>query len=489
MGSEGRMPEKFGDLRGRPERVEGMSTPPKAQPGTPGEPSSAGERFRSQTLLAALRDRRSRRFGLGMEIPAGPLAYRSRHGPGPLTEEEEAVLAYAGGGVTGLALADLCYAPGQGGNIMSGLVGRTIASGDGIQSVALVVTNDQSTHLLRRPAEMPAAALIELMELGRAERFTEVYRRQRVILKEGRCAPPVEPLMNLDVNRWSAHAAGTTTLLPINDLTLLYINGLLEVFGESTGAFILDERAGFRPAGIGRFARRRGGHLEDDPGRGRIATIQHVERMVAEFAAIEQGMMVQNLALTCEALGLGGYPHFANHEAGWFEALGFRMGTLPVSRFLGMNRLTSGILRLLGRDTPVRYPVALEVGGEMLLRPFCPPGFPSMRQAVEAVVARKQGPAGIFSPGHPLRAWRDGDGVGGQVPRISEVAVEATVAYCEYVWSRYGRFPAHVSPYRTVVAFQAAHLDAEFYDRFYRPEALGAAQRGDYERRHGMTRP
>src|SRR2546427_6806025 len=37
-------------------------------------------------LLTALRERRSRRFGLGMRIPSGPLAYQSRHNPKPLSE-------------------------------------------------------------------------------------------------------------------------------------------------------------------------------------------------------------------------------------------------------------------------------------------------------------------------------------------------------------------------------------------------------------------
>ena len=36
-------------------------------------------------LLDALTKRRSRRFGLGMKMPAGPLAYQSRHAPFPLT--------------------------------------------------------------------------------------------------------------------------------------------------------------------------------------------------------------------------------------------------------------------------------------------------------------------------------------------------------------------------------------------------------------------
>ena len=33
--------------------------------------------------------------------------------------------------------------------------------------------------------------------------------------------------------------------------------------------------------------------------------------------------------------------------------------------------------------------------------------------------------------------------------------------------------------------FQASHLDVEFYDRFYRPEALAASQREHLARWHG----
>src|SRR3989442_685988 len=121
----------------------------------------------SYPLLKALRERRSRRFGLGMKIPAGPLAFASRHPSRPLTQDEEAALVFAACGVTGHALADLTYAPGEGGNIMGGLVARTIASGDGLQTVALILTNDEGTHLIRRPRELPAGEIPELIELGR----------------------------------------------------------------------------------------------------------------------------------------------------------------------------------------------------------------------------------------------------------------------------------------------------------------------------------
>jgi hypothetical protein len=41
-----------------------------------------------------------------------------------------------------------------------------------------------------------------------------------------------------------------------------------------------------------------------------------------------------------------------------------------------------------------------------------------------------------------------------------------------------------MAPFRTVLRFQAAHLDEEFYERFYRPGALGAAHYAHQARWH-----
>ena len=84
-------------------------------------------------LLKALLERRSRRFGQGMSLNGGPLAYGSAVAPQPLSTEEEAALAFAGCGITGPVLAELPYDSGDaheagGGNIMINLVGRTVAS-------------------------------------------------------------------------------------------------------------------------------------------------------------------------------------------------------------------------------------------------------------------------------------------------------------------------------------------------------------------------
>jgi hypothetical protein len=103
------------------------------------------------TLFEVLRTRRSRRVCLGMSIPAGPFQYSSLHPAVPLTEEQEAALAFAACGITGYALADLSYGPSEGGSMLVGRLGRTVASPDAVNAVAVLVTNDRGTWLLKRP--------------------------------------------------------------------------------------------------------------------------------------------------------------------------------------------------------------------------------------------------------------------------------------------------------------------------------------------------
>ncbi len=436
------------------------------------------------SLLDALRERRSRRFGVGMRMPGGPLAYESRRPAMPLTEEEEALLAFAACGVTGHAMADLDYGPGGGGTILAGLLGRTVASGDALHTVSLFVTNAEATYLLRRPRDFDGAEIPELAELARRGEFTELYRRSRVKVGDGRTAPPLEPLYNLAVNQWSLYDPTATYFLPVNELTHMYINGLLEILDRPTAAFIIDERAGFRPAGLARFGQSRGGHLQDDPRELRSFTIQQVESLVTEFVTIEQGMVLQNLALMTQAMGLGGFPHWAAHPFGWLEALGFRMERLRATRYLGMGPVLRFLAGLLRRDPSVGLAVGLAVGpaggdgdAAPLLAPYCPPFYPSMEAAVRAVVAYKFGPDGVFRGGARFSAFLDPAALAAAASEPSPEAVEATIAFCEYVWRRYGRFPAYQPPFRTVLGYQAGHVDTEFYDRFYRPQALSDTQR------------
>jgi hypothetical protein len=70
---------------------------------TPGLAAAQAEALRELAafpLVEALLGRRSRRFALGDEVPDGPLAYRSRHEPVPLTELERMLVLSAMGGTT-----------------------------------------------------------------------------------------------------------------------------------------------------------------------------------------------------------------------------------------------------------------------------------------------------------------------------------------------------------------------------------------------------
>src|SRR5262245_38066313 len=95
-------------------------------------------------LVDALLNRRSRRFGKGMELDGGPLAFNSVQAPEPLSLEEEAALAFAACGITGYALAELPFDEGKtkesgGGNKMFQFAGRTAASADGLHTYAVFV--------------------------------------------------------------------------------------------------------------------------------------------------------------------------------------------------------------------------------------------------------------------------------------------------------------------------------------------------------------
>lgn len=100
-----------------------------------------------------------------MEIKAGPTQYSSNYEPDPLTEEEQAILAFAACGITGAALVDWSYGPGSGGTMMARSVGRTASSGDAVHTAALFLIDDNATWLARRPQDMEPENFIEETKL------------------------------------------------------------------------------------------------------------------------------------------------------------------------------------------------------------------------------------------------------------------------------------------------------------------------------------
>jgi len=444
----------------------------------------SADRVTSYPLVQALIERRTRRFAKGITLNGGPLKYVSGDRPAPLSLEEEAALAFAACGITGGITAEMPYDSGNEheagtGYVLTNFGGRTVGSADSVHSVAVCVINDDGAWLLKRPQDYPRADIPGLTAAGREHRFVELYEKSRQRISDHRLDVPHETQVVMPFNKWAANAPGTTYYVPVAEMTSLYINLMLMLFDEDLACCLIDERNGFRPAGVGKFTQSKGGYLHDDPSKGRyLITIGYIESYLSELTTIEQGMMLQNLALMTEALGLGGFPHFAGHPFLWLQALGFKMQVLPFTRTVGASRLTRLMAKLLKKEQPYPTALGLERNGEVLMKPFCPPYYRNMEEAVLAFLDQKYAPGtGVYKDGRGTCMWKDGAAVQAGIGRYSQRAVEATIAYCDYVYRRYGRFPAAYGAFHTVLAYQAHHVDTAFYDRFYRPEILSPLHR------------
>src|SRR5215468_6780241 len=134
-------------------------------------------------LFEALYGRRSRRFGLGFEMPEGPFRYRSAHAPVPLSEIEEALLVGAGAGFSGLALWDLpTPAPYRRRS------GRTFPTTRPGGCTALFFTNDDGFYVL--DDKVAATKLNEVETSEERGKLLDIYRAQRRTLKTGRLDIP-----------------------------------------------------------------------------------------------------------------------------------------------------------------------------------------------------------------------------------------------------------------------------------------------------------
>jgi hypothetical protein len=76
---------------------------------------------------------------------------------------------------------------------MSGLVGRTVASADAVQSLALLVTDDTGTWLLRRPQDLDAGQLADVIDMSGRGDVVGMYRLLRVRLSDQRAQIPTQP--------------------------------------------------------------------------------------------------------------------------------------------------------------------------------------------------------------------------------------------------------------------------------------------------------
>jgi hypothetical protein len=391
-------------------------------------------------LFEALYRRRSRRFGLGFEMPEGPFKYKSTHAPVPLTELEEALLVGAGAGFTGLAFWDLPTPPPY-----SSVSGRTFPTTRPGGHTALFWTNDEGLYVL--DDKVAPTRLREVETEQDRGKLLDIYRTQRRTLHRGRLdIPRRAPAMSAH-DHWDSNQPGSTLFLPVCDVSAALISQIAQFVDpalrryapESGGFNIVDDRHGFRPAGTERWLR--SGFLNTD----RVVPLSILERQACYYVFSEPTAICQNMFLATEALGLGGWKHCGFLSLEILERMGFR--------------IVAG-----AGGSPFGNPVGLDG----VFEASCPPWHPTMDAAVDAFFARN--PRATTAP-VPHRMSEQEHRAGAL--RISAEGLACTKAVCNYIHETYGRFPGTTDAMHLMSVMQVHHIDTDYYDRFFGSNAYG----------------
>jgi hypothetical protein len=398
------------------------------------------------SLFDALYGRRSRRFGLGFEMAEGPYRHKSAHAGVPLSETEEALLVAAGAGISGLPLWDLsrpsAYRAGGARTFPS-----TLPSG---RRTALFFTNDAGVHVIDA-TRASASKLREIEGQNEREKILALYRDHRRALRGSRLDIPRRMPPMCGHNLWDSNMPGSTLFMPVCDVTVALISLIVQFVDPALGRFaarpgrgthIVDDRHGFRPAGTEQWLK--DGFLDTE----NVLPLTLLERQACYFTFSEPAAICQNIFLATEALGLGGWMH-----CGYLS--------LEVLRRLGFRIVDAAVL-----PNPI--------GLDGVLEACCPPYYPNMDAAVDAVLApvsrrgsQPTGPVPFLISEEEYRA-------GTVAP--SDEGIACTKAICNYVLDTYGRFPGGVDAMHLMWFMQVHHIDTDFYDRFFRPGAYGPTQ-------------
>jgi hypothetical protein len=409
-------------------------------------------------LFEAIYGRRSRRFGRGFEITEGPFRYTSQHPPVPLSELEEALLVAAGFGVTGIPLWDASRPPAfRGGD------GRVFGSTAHGRRTALFFTNDTGTHVIGPPGAV-ASKLRAVENHDERANVLELYQ-QRKRLSEQRLQIPRRSPPLFGHNMWDCNKEGVTLFVPVCDVSAALISLILNlvdgergryVRGHGGGMNIVDDRNGGRPAGAERWIK--SGLIDE----AKILPLSILERQACYFMFSEPAVICHNMHLATEAIGLGGWMHCGFLSLEIMQTLGFRM---------------------IEPAAPSSYPNP--VGFDGVLEGCCPPYFPNMDAAVDAIIARSARkdrdlppPSGPMAHKMSIEEYRRGN------IEISEEGIACTKAVCNYIYDTYGRFPASVDTMHMMWFMQAHHLDLDYYGKFFHAAACSHTHLTHMERWH-----
>lgn len=409
-------------------------------------------------FLAALCGRRSRRFALGDEIPDGPLAYKSRHEPVPLTELERMMVLSSMGGTTGWHYSitrNERYAPHLA-NYAGAAAGRTFPSAAGFHVAELFCTDDSGTYFF--PTRDAGALVDPAIEQVTIELMIERHRdRLRKLSDERIHLPREEPYLE-GHNTWCVNVVGSLLVIPVADLAQQAIAGLC--FLVQNGYSIYDDVNHRAIPGMEAF----GGLVDlDEP-----MPLTFFDQYMLSEAVAELATSCYAGVLTLQAMGLGGW---------MFDG---------VDRFSMLGASGDPAVPGLGFrfDTDDRWSTPNPTGLEGVFEAMCPPHYPDMAAAVEAFAQRKFGSGGPFNRNTP-GAWSDSPGVRGSAEVHSDEFKACVTTMAQYVFDTFGKWPGTVPTLMILNYVQAHHLDLDFYDHFFKGGSYLGTHADHMARWHG----
>lgn len=423
-------------------------------------------------LIDAISNRRTRRIGKGIQsIPAGSLTYTSNERPQPLTPLEEALLIFCTG-ITGVSLQDMPFQRPDGSDIPLTLYlnipGRAASSPDNVQMTYFFLINDEGTYFLKRPVlENP----IEFWAGGvTPEKVIEIAEMCKVRVLDHRLEYSTRNFpIYMGTNQYLSNLPGSTILVPVQDLSQYYINVLIYLVGQMPQGYRaswIDDWRFYRTAGVKKWVKN--GYLTVDNEKFPPFALGWSNTFRGH---IEADLLLQNVLLMIQAMGLGGWIHAAfpgpillgsPETANYGRGLGFRYHT-PKKTFLRC---------ILKPVTPLPAWLPNPVGLDNVLEGYCPPYYKDMNAAVDAVVALKESkPDGVYrNPLYFNEIFKKPYATDflREVPRDSPETIGVVKDICNYIYDTYDRFPAAIDAmYVPGVWVQAVHCDLEYYDKLY----------------------
>ena len=413
-------------------------------------------------LINGIFGRRSRRFGYGMAIPSGPLAYQSLHAPLPLSDLERALLVSAATGVTGwnFGIPFTVNEPESLSNYSLRLTGRTAPSAASIGTAELFYTDDSGMYLTRTRDVTPER-LREFEGRDDISRIIGISQAATTQLSNKRLDLPREPPHYDEHNLWNSNQPGTTLCMPVGDVGEQLL-ALLAMY-VTNGYTLYDDYSQCLGGKLEPFIRT--GVIQDTPEM-RFA-LSHIEQVAYSTVAMELALICQNIVLMLQAIGLGGWMY---------------TGIFPYSALGAFaNEGVSGLgFRFVRReDWSFPNPIGLDGYYESV----CPPYVTDMYEAAHKLAERKFGPDGTYAAnrGGPFRHESE---VKATVRPYTQAQIACIGEMAQHIYRTYGRFPVRFPTILLRIYAQAHHLEREFYDQFFEPGAYLQTHAEHMERWH-----